>query len=354
MKILHVAAIDLLPNSGMGRISYEWKSAFERAGHYFSHIGPKELGRGAHPLFFGWHVRKYILKNKIKPDVILAHEPTSGFMHFNNVPLVVYSHGVEERAWNVQNQYGFFKPSFKSRCVPVSLRFYSNNNGFKKCAAALLSNNEDYVFLNNQKHIRKEKLHIFHNGYYLFDKKPVADKNEGITFLYNASWISRKGIYLMYEAFNDVLEKYSFAKLILAGTGSNPEEVLQGFNKSIHPQIKIIKSFKPEEEADLYKTAQVFVMPSYFEGQSLALTQSMAMGLCPIVSDNCGQKDFVKHEKNGLLFKTGDSNDLKNKLKYLLQNSEQINKWGSHAKQSVQSLTWPHVSDHVVKICESV
>src|SRR5258708_27078044 len=112
-----------------------------------------------------------MIRNKIAPDVILAHEPTSGFLHFKDVPLVVFSHGIEERAWGIQGQYGFARISLKSRVVPVALRFYSNNRGFRNCRAALLSNQDDLAYLRDEKGISGSKLRIFHNGYYPYKQE---------------------------------------------------------------------------------------------------------------------------------------------------------------------------------------
>ena len=43
LTILHVADIKLDPYSGMGRIAYFWKKAFEEAGHQFIHLGKENV-----------------------------------------------------------------------------------------------------------------------------------------------------------------------------------------------------------------------------------------------------------------------------------------------------------------------
>jgi glycosyltransferase involved in cell wall biosynthesis len=352
MRILHVAAVDLLPNSGMGRISCEWNAAFLRAGHEFQHIGLKEIGPSVHPLLFGLAARNFINRNKIAFDLILAHEPASGFLYFRNSPMVVFSHGIEERAWKIQGHFGFMKRSLKSRLVPEAIRFYSNTSGFRRCSVALLSNSDDLAFLADEKGIAKDKLRIFYNGYYPFDE--VKGDNAAITFLYNATWIPRKGIDLMYTVFNKLLIKHDTIKLILAGTGASSGEVLSRFHEEVRGRINVISSFSPDQERRFYRDAQVFIMPSFFEGQSVALTQAMAMGLCPVVSDNCGQKDFVKHQHNGLQFKTGDAADMEKEIDWLLQNPDRIILMGKNAKESVRHLTWERAASEVVLTCESV
>jgi glycosyltransferase involved in cell wall biosynthesis len=150
------------------------------------------------------------------------------------------------------------------------------------------------------------------------------------------------------------LLKHSSLKLILAGTRVPPEEVLKPFNSDARERIKVISSFTSEEERVFYQDAQIFIMPSFFEGQSVALTQAMAMGLCPIASDNCGQKDFVRDQENGLLFKTGNASDMEEKIEWLLQHKDQITILGNKARESVKSLTWANTAKEVVEVCESL
>ena len=80
----------------------------------------------------------------------------------------------------------------------------------------------------------------------------------------------------------------------------------------------------------------------------------MASGLCCICSDNCGQRDFISHEHNGLLFKTGDVGDLANQIKSILQHRDLINVYAEQAKQRVAGYTWERVSHEVVAECESL
>jgi len=352
MKVLHIAAIELQPNSGMGRISFEWKLAFERAGHLFRHIGRSEAG-DKHALLFGYYAKRYMRSQKIMPDIVLAHEPVAGFFDIKGVPLVVYSHGVEERGWKIQKKLGFSKLSLKSRLLPEQIRFYSNNTGFEKCKISLLSNSEDIGFLVEEKKIEPGKLKLFHNGYYSFPTITRA-MTDRVTILFNATWIPRKGVQLIYEVFNVLLLHYRQVDLILAGTKKEDIDVRAGFANEVQRQVSVIESFGVEEEQTLYSRAQIFIMPSFFEGQSVALVQAMFMGLCPVASANCGQKDFIRHHVNGLLFETGSASGFKDQLIWLLQHQEQIKLLGNNARDSVRHFSWYNSANEIVQFCESV
>jgi glycosyltransferase involved in cell wall biosynthesis len=351
MIIVHIARIPLNYRSGMGRIASMWRAALENAGHRFHHIGIEEVPQAVHPNLWGFYARKYLEKSAVQPDLVLVHEPYGGFFSSSKFSTVVFSHGLEVRAWAIQKQYGFQKLSYKSLFFPLWLRFYANNRGIRKADLVMLSNQTDKRYLEN-KGINSEKLWVFQNGYYPAKVEQI-NLTDKLYILFNATWIERKGTALMYQVFNRLLPAFSDVHLILAGTAYKSEEVLKGFINTVHTQIEVIPAFNEQEELDLYAKAAVFVLPSYYEGQSLALTQAMAMGLCPIAAANCGQLDIIRHKKNGLLFSTGSAADFYEQLKFLLTERSMIAELGKKAALSVAENTWDSVSKQIVEKLES-
>lgn len=351
MILLHIARIDLTTSTGMGRITSMWKYYAEQMGHTFLHVGSKEVNKNAHQNLWGWYAVQHIKKQKIKADILLVHEPFGGF--FKNYPakLVIYSHGIEERAWKVNQVYQFEKLTIKSKLLPPYLRFLSNRIGFKNAHLIFASNSTDKNYL-IRKGINADKIFIFNNGYHPINV--LENKTKSITVLFNATWLPRKGTALMYIVFNKLLSKHKSVNLILAGTVFNKEEILKGFEKNIHAQIQVISSFKQEEEYQLYQAANIFVLPSYYEGQSVALTQAMVMGLCPVVSNNCGQIDFVKHQENGLVFETGNVDCFFEQLIYLIEHPQKIKEFGQAAKASVDWMQWENVCKEIIGKMEAL
>ncbi len=348
MTIVHVASITLVTSGGMGRIASEWKLAFEEQGFEFIHIGWKELGKTTHPLLFGWKVRQHLIKHKIKPDYFLVHEPAAGFLYFKSIPLIVFSHGIEEIAWNQKIKFKYELLGWKSKLLLSAIRFYSNNYGFKKANKILLSNNSDKDYLIHKKGIDSSKIIIFKNGYHDFIVHQLAPTSNVIC-LFNASWIERKGIKLLVDAFNHLLTKYNFLKLRLAGTGMKADELFPKFNSSVKKQIEVVSNFTSEEEVNIYAGTSIFVLPSFFEGQSLALTQAMAMGLCPVAANNSGQSDLIQYEVNGLLFETGNTEQFIFQIEKLINDRSLILTLGDKAKQSVQAFKWETVTQKLLE-----
>jgi len=333
----------------MGRIALAWKQAFEAQGYSFLHISSRDTGP-CHPLWFGWKVQNYIRQKKLKPALILAHEPAAGWLTRLGIPIAVFSHGIEERAWMLNRQYKFKQIGTKASLLPMYVRFGMHRRAFKEASLLLLSNQTDTNFLQQEFGGQPNRIHIFRNGYV---PMPKVGKG-GTNFLFNGTWIPRKGIYLLVSAFSRLWKDYPNAKLTLAGTGFSSADVLKDFLPVFHHLITVIPAFSMQLEYELYSNSAVLVFPSYFEGQSLALTQAMAMGLCPVAANNSGQTDFISHGSNGLLFNSGDSNGLLECLLFCMENPNEVEKMGIEAAQSVKELTWQKVSAEVVEWCKEV
>jgi len=60
----------------------------------------------------------------------------------------------------------------------------------------------------------------------------------------------------------------------------------------------------------LMKASDLFVMPSHYEGLSIAMIEAMACGLPIIASDAPGLRNYIKNDQNGLLFPVADQKAL--------------------------------------------
>jgi glycosyltransferase involved in cell wall biosynthesis len=80
----------------------------------------------------------------------------------------------------------------------------------------------------------------------------------------------------------------------------------------------------PETIAQLYASADVTVVSSYYETFGQTLIESMSCG-CPVVSfNNSGQTDIIDHMINGYLAQYQDTEDLANGIVWALENNESL------------------------------
>ena len=82
--------------------------------------------------------------------------------------------------------------------------------------------------------------------------------------------------------------------------------------------------------------AEIFVLPSDYEGLSNALLEAMMMGL-PCISTNCaGSNEIIKDSRNGLLTEIGDEEQLANAVISLIKDKSFAKRLGQQGKKSVE------------------
>ncbi len=339
----------------MGRIQYNWNREIESRGHTLQCIEPKELGKLKHPLFFPIKAKAFLRNSSISPDAIISHEPASG-VFVNKAPVFLVSHGIEARYWElslkgkIPNQNA---GNFKTRLLFPLWRLSVCNKGLRKAHKLLLSNEEDANYAQLKFNRKASDIMIFKNGYY-FESVPAQKSMmaEPPVILWNASWLDRKGKTVLVGALDLLYKKGILFHCTIAGTGYPEDEVLSEIPADLHPFITVISKFQSSEEMQLLANSSIFVLPSYFEGLPLSLIQAMASGLCCVVSDNCGQRDVIKHNLSGLLFETGNPEKLGIELERVIKDIELRNRLAENSKNEVKDWNWKSVSKEVIDFIE--
>lgn len=350
--IIHISEVNISPTSGMGRVEYHWKEAFEKSGFIFLHIGPNEVGRVKHPAQFPYKAYKYYKKLKIKPVAFIVHEPAAGFFIKRGIPCIVESHGVERRYWESQLKAAipgrdFQNVSLKTKLLFPLWRLRGCDQGLKNADKLLLINSDDKAYVKAKYNREDSDILVFKNGINLF-KEPDYNTDDSFTILFNGSWIERKGIDVLLKAAKLVYEYGLKVNYLLIGTSKDEKTVLQDWDDLLKPNVKIIPQFQSEDEVALLNSSSLFVLPSYAEGQPLSLLQAMAAGKCCITTNCCGQKDIITDGLNGFLFTPGDFQALANLIIKCYESTGIINSVGLNAKNHVKSFTWANVSNEVV------
>ncbi|MBY0508575.1 MAG: glycosyltransferase family 4 protein [Rhodospirillaceae bacterium] len=104
---------------------------------------------------------------------------------------------------------------------------------------------------------------------------------------------------------------------------------------------------------ELYRSADVFVLPSYDEGMPAALLEAMATGL-PVVSTHvAGRGEAVLHEKTGLLVPPQDSEALADALTLMIADPSRWETFGRAGRARVESYySWTKVAEQWVETVE--
>ncbi len=112
----------------------------------------------------------------------------------------------------------------------------------------------------------------------------------------------------------------------------------------------VFTGYVPTNRTPLYyRAADIFVLPSFSEAFPLTLLEAGASGL-PIVATNVGGVSDILHDGvNGLMTKTGDSEDLAGKIITLLDNNELRKEMGKKGQALAKQYSWKIVAEETEK-----
>ena len=100
---------------------------------------------------------------------------------------------------------------------------------------------------------------------------------------------------------------------------------------------------------ELYSNAYAFVLPSDVEGMALSLLEAMSYGNCCLVSDICENTEVV--EDQALHFRKGDVKDLWEKLQYLLEHPDTVERLRSGSADFIcGKYNWDEVVDETLRL----
>lgn len=99
-----------------------------------------------------------------------------------------------------------------------------------------------------------------------------------------------------------------------------------------------------------YREADVFVLPSAYEGMPLALLEAMACGLPAVASDITGIRELIEPGVTGELVPVGDTRSLRSTLERLIADSGQRSTMGTAATEAARSYSWRSVAEACEKI----
>lgn len=146
----------------------------------------------------------------------------------------------------------------------------------------------------------------------------------------------QKGFDLLIRAFASLTLRYPDWRLRILGDGPLRGE-LEELSRLLGIEQRVDLSGNTRDPYAVFKTADLFVLPSRFEGFPNALCEAMACGV-PVVAADCrtGPREVVEHGTNGLLAKPDDPESLAVCMERLMSNEEERKRMGAHAASILQ------------------
>jgi glycosyltransferase involved in cell wall biosynthesis len=155
-----------------------------------------------------------------------------------------------------------------------------------------------------------------------------------LVFVAVGSLMARKGHAVLLEAMADLGRRSTMPgwRLLIAGQGAERPR-LEAIIRE-HALEKQVHLLGPRNDVpDLLAAADIFVMPSLWEGLPLAILEAMFAGKAIVASRTSGIPEAIDDRVNGLLTPPGDVVALTDALQLLVQNAEYRAELGRAAQQ---------------------
>jgi len=158
-----------------------------------------------------------------------------------------------------------------------------------------------------------------------------------------------KGIEILLETASQLPDNYH---LLIAGSGPLEEKVRKLSDEKTN--VHYLGYQSKQNMLSLIRGSDLLIQPSLEEGISSTLLEAMACGTCILGSDIEGISEVIENNKTGLLVEPNNSDELLNKILYLLPKKEKRLSMANEGLERVKKYDWKIVGKLYVNFYESL
>jgi glycosyltransferase involved in cell wall biosynthesis/O-antigen/teichoic acid export membrane protein len=165
---------------------------------------------------------------------------------------------------------------------------------------------------------------------------PARDEAEPLV-VYTGRFTEAKGVRVLMQAWDRLLERRPTTALRLAFAGSGPlEETLRSWARS-RPSVDVVGLLDREACTALVRRARAAVVPSEWpEPFGLVVPEAMAAGVAPIATAHGSFVDMIADGVDGLLYPPGDANALARIFEVAEDDPTSLDQLGQEARRTYE------------------
>ncbi len=210
-------------------------------------------------------------------------------------------------------------------------RFFIEFISYRLADEIFITNPVDIEFIIKKFKLKnkKDKIHLIYNFIDTDLFKPLNFDKYNKRILFIGRLNPQKNLINLIDAFK-YLEGYS---LDIIGEGSLKYTLSERARKN-GINIEFLGEFPNKLLPELINKYQIFILPSYYEGNPKVLLETMSCGIACIGSDVWGINNIIEHQFNGYLCKTTPES-IANAIESVYNDKAMRKKIGKNARQFV-------------------
>ncbi len=259
-----------------------------------------------------------------------------------NKPYVLTVHDMIDEAYPFQTSYYQKITSFKKKCI---------ENADHIIAISECTKNDLLKYYPDL----ESKISVIYHGYTV---TPPSKESQLLSNHINTN-------YILYVGKRDHYKNYEFCirsiakilrtnniHIVCAGGGGWTD-----YEKDMHNELGIENhciqlNVSDAELASLYKFALMFIFPSEYEGFGLPILEAFS-NECPVLLSNSSCFPEIAGSA-ALYFENGRSEDLENKVKMLLYDTEKIRNFIENGREKLKQYSWKTCCQATLEVYKSI
>lgn len=208
---------------------------------------------------------------------------------------------------------------------------------FKRCDFVICQSIKWKLFFEeHMKEHKRDKLVVIENWIDTNKEYNPTPKGNELLIIF-LGWIEEtKGVFDLYEGFKQALETSRDLRLQYAGKGSALNALIEMVKTDgLEDKVDFLGWVTKKEKTDLLNRADVFVLPSYFEGYPNSLLEAMLFGKACIATRVGSVEDVIMEKENGFLMEIGEIEKISATLVRLSEDYDLLSRVGRAAREKV-------------------
>ncbi len=167
--------------------------------------------------------------------------------------------------------------------------------------------------------------------------------SEKVVISFGARLIKEKGVYILLDAFENILPFNPNIQLFIAGDGPLYKEISQKYSN--HSNIKILGKLNYDEMMWLLSKTDIVAFPTYFPEGLPTIILEAALFKCAVISTPMGgTKEVINSDKFGILIEPNSTKELEDALLCYISDEKYRNLASDNLhKKVIANYTWKNI-----------
>lgn len=199
------------------------------------------------------------------------------------------------------------------------------------------------------------KIYVLPAGIEFEEIKRIEPHQEEKPDIFSACRLHKiKGIDILIRAITTVIKSVPDLKVYIAGSGPQEDELKNLVRElNLEKHVRFLGVVYGEEKYRYYKGCKFGVALSRWDFSPITIYESMACGK-PVIASTETRSEILEDGETGLLFESGNIEDLANKMLFLLQNKESRDRMGEAALKRAEEYDWSKTAERTVEVYRGI